>query len=960
MIGYPCDTGKDGGLGMTTKKRTAGAMCLVLACAAGAGAADMDSALLVERKYAWPQEGEIALDGAWQLAAGDAAQPADALPDLDGLEWFDATVPTGVHWALHRAGKAPHPYVGLNAKELRWVEDKAWWFRKRFAVPKDFQGENVRLIFEGVDYYGRYWLNGKYLGHSEGAFGAVKINVWNLKPGAENELVVRVDCSGYKVGKKGGAPWASLVKSELWSGWQVGAADFNTVGIWQPVRLIANRWPCLERPFVRTLALAAGGKRARLGVTVEVCAGRRGEAACEVIVTVREKEGEERSTLNVQRLTINEAKTVVTPQEGMVLADLELEVEEPKLWWPVGLGDQPLYEAEIVLARGGERLDRLTVPFGIRTVERRAGGAPRTSYAAKGWVFHVNDRPFFVKGVNWMPVDALGKVEPEDYAWNLRMARDAGIQMIRVWGGGILETDAFYEQCDRLGILVWQDFPLTCGWKAEKLNRKVWEETVPWHVFRLRNHPSLAFWCGGNEFPPDDRRNADLVGTLARAVRILDGTRPFMAASPDEGDIHGYPQWDASQAWRSELLRGPFISEWGTHAMPAPQTYRETLGAKEADAVMGPVLLKMDKKLMAAEFPEIMHHWVEFQPDRLTQMLARGSAFDDLAAVPLGRFSDAVAAGAAEFCKYSCEAARTGFPRNGGLLLWVWKRPWPNAGIQLVDGMGRPLAVYYDVKRAYGPLWPCLKPPHLNYAPGERVEIPTAVLHEAARVPSVLPSALPGGTGVRVPPLVADGTTVALTARLVGPDLKTRQTWDDLPAVALTAGAEADAGPSLGFTVPDDFARSFFFVVLEARAGKNAPPVRNVYTFRCPPQLEDAGFREHYRAKAGQGLFLDKGPWLRPQLEKRRTELALRTVAETRDDARHARVTVEIRNAGPLPAVAAHARVEGPVCVVADDACFWLEPSEARVVTLRVRSVDGRPLPEKLEVAAEAWNAPGN
>ena len=116
-----------------------------------------------------------------------------------------------------------------------------------------------------------------------------------------------------------------------------------------------------------------------------------------------------------------------------------------------------------------------------------------------------------------------------------------------------------------------------------------------------------------------------------------------MAASPDEGDIHGYPQWDASQAWTSELLRGPFISEWGTHAMPTPQSYRELLSPREAEAVIGPTLLKMDKKAMAAEYPEIMHHWVEFQPDRLAQMLARGSAFDDLTTASLGRFSEAVA-----------------------------------------------------------------------------------------------------------------------------------------------------------------------------------------------------------------------------------------------------------------------------------------------------------------------------
>lgn len=904
------------------KKGTIGVLAAALISLQGV--ADTNSALVVESKYAWPRQGQLLLDGAWQLASGDIAQPVTALPDLGKLEWFDVSVPTSVHWALYRAGKAPHPYVGLNAKGLRWVEDQAWWFRKKFTVPGSFRGDNLRLIFEGVDYYGRYWLNGRYLGHSEGAFGGVKINLGGVRSG-ENELVVRVDCGGYKVGRKGGAAWASLVKSELWSGWRVGAEDFNTVGIWQSVRLVANDWPCLERPFVRTLALSE--QEARVGVTVEVCAAGRQEAACEVLATVKGRGWDARPIT---------AKTRVKPMEGMVLADLDMQIPSPRLWWPAGLGEQPLYEAEILLTRDGKTLDRLTVPFGIRTIDRRVGEMQRTSYNMKAWTFYVNGRPLFVKGVNWMPIDALAKVEPEDYAWNLSMARDAGVQMIRVWGGGILETDAFYEQCDKLGIMVWQDFPLTCGWKAATLNRKVWEETVFWNVFRLRNHPSLAFWCGGNEFPPDDRANSDLVGCVARAVRTLDGTRPFMAASPDEGDIHGYPQWDAPQAWHSELVRGPFISEWGTHAMPTPQTYREVVSAKEADAVMGPVLLKMDKELMGAAFPEIMHHWVEFQPDRLTQMLARGSAFDNLATASLGRFSEAVAAGAAEFYKYSCEVARSGYPQNGGLLLWVWKRPWPNAGIQIVDGMGRPVSVYYEVKRAYSSPWPCLMPRHINYVPGDVVELPTAVLLESAR---------PAPKGLK------------LSARLFGPDLKEREAWRVWPPLDCREGVESIPGPVITFTAPEDFARSFFFVVLDLAGASGQPLARNVYSFRCPPQLEDAAFRAAYRAKAAQGLLLDKGPWLRPQTERFPTSLAVQTVSQVQEDARHMRLVAEVKNTGQTPSVMTQVCVPGPVQCVADDAFFWLDPGESRTVTLRVRSADGRPLTGRV-ATAQAWNVP--
>ena len=724
-----------------------------------------DPSLRSSANYLWPRQQQVVLDGPWTLAWTDPSQTVALPENMDRLDWFPTTVPGEVHWALYRAGKSPHPYVGLNAKQMRWVEDKSWWFRKRFVFPADMaKDRHVSLILEGVDYYGFYWLNGRYLGRSEGAFGAVAIPVDQLKPDAENELVVRVDCGGYKLGKKGGAAPASLVKSELWSGWQLGAHDLNTVGIWQPVRLVARERVCLERPFVQTLTVAEDTARVR--ASVEISAEHGDDGIYDVAVTLGGRGFAAEPIRGTTRIDL---------RNRTVLAHVDLTVPRPRLWWPNGLGEHPMYEAQIVLTKNGKPLDRLVVPFGIRSVELDRGPTPSASHESRGWIFHVNGRPLFVKGTNCMPIDALADVSPEQYEWALSLAHDAGIQMIRVWGGGILETDVFYELCDRFGIMVWQDFPLTCGWRAEKIDRQIWRNTVKWTIFRLRNHPSLVFWCGGNEFPPDDRANADLVFMLDRYTRILDGTRPFMGASPDEGDVHDYPQWDASWAYRSALVTGPFVSEWGSHGMPSPQTYAEIVGPEESKSRIGPTLLKMSEKLMAQQYPEIIHHWVEFDSGRLPQMLARGSAYDRLAGATLDRFSDAVNAGAAEFYKVSAEAARTGYPRNGGLLFWVWKRPWPIVGIQICDGLGQPLPVYYDVKRAFGSPWPCLVPPHLSYAPGDRVEMKTAVLTEILRE---------GLAGCR------------LTARLIGPDLVERQRWDDPAAsgcpVAAGVGCRAE------------------------------------------------------------------------------------------------------------------------------------------------------------------------
>ncbi len=900
---------------------------LTALCAVSLVAAEVaDDTLRSNSNYAWPRQEQIVLDGPWELACTDLASDAGLPKNLDQLDWFPITVPTEVHWALHRAGKIPHPYVGLNAKSSRWVEDKSWWFRKRFAVPGKFRSKQIRLSVEGVDYFGRYWLNGQYLGRTEGAFGAAQMIVHNLKYDTPNELLVRVECGGYKLGREGGVEEASLVKSELWSGWRLGAHDLNTVGIWRPFRLISNAWPCLERPFVRTLEIDEGTAKVR--ATVEVCTLAKEESPCDIVVTLRPENGDAEPITEHVR---------IVPRRGNVLTDVDLTVPDAQLWWPNGLGEQPMYRAEIAIRRGDRLLDRLEVSLGIRTIERKAAPRERRTYEEGAWLFHVNGRPLFVKGTNWMPIDALADVSPERYEWHLTLARDAGIQMIRVWGGGIIETDAFYDLCDQLGIMVWQDFPMNSEWRAEKIDRRLWRNMVMWTIFRLRNHPSLAFWCGGNEFPPNDLANRDLVGIMSRYTRFLDGTRPFMAASPDEGDFHRYPQSDASSVWQSVLVRGPFVSEWGTHGMPSFQTCTEMLSQKEANAQIGPTLLTMEREAMEERFPEIIHHWVEFNPSRLPQMLARGSAFDQLAEVPLERFVEAVAAGAAEYYRYSAEAARWAYPQNAGLLFWVWKRPWPVTAVQICDGLGQPLSAYYDVRRAFGSPWPCLIPPHLNYVPGEEVEMKSAVLTAAGR---------------------AGVNRARLAVRLVGPDLADRQVLSQSPPLDLPEGPGRVDGPTVRFAVPKDAARSFFFLLVELRNAEAELIARNVYPLRCPPQLEDEAFRQEYRVKPGQGLVLDKGPWLRPQLETHPTTLALKLLDARRQSDTRATLSVEVTNTGVLPAVMTHVHVEGRLRYAADDAFFWLEPGETRRVSLRLR-LNGDSPTDELSVIARAWNVPG-
>ena len=222
----------------------------------------------------------------------------------------------------------------------------------------------------------------------------------------------------------------------------------------------------------------------------------------------------------------------------------------------------------------------------------------------------------------------------------------------------------------------------------------------------------------------------------------------------------------------------------------------------------------------------------------------------------------------------------------------------------------------------------------MNYVAGERFQAGTSILSEAAQ---------PAPKGLR------------LVVRLVGPDLKARQVWNDIAPIDLAEGAESAVGPPVDFVVADDFARAFFFVVLDLSGSDGKPLARNIYTFRCPPQLEDQAFREAYRSKPQQGLLLTEGPWLRPQVEKTPPTLAARLLSAARETDTRSRLAVEVCNNGEHPAVMTHIHVAGSFPYVADDAYFWLEPGETRTVNLRIRTAAGTK-PSELAVSARAWN----
>jgi len=240
-----------------------------------------------------------------------------------------------------------------------------------------------------------------------------------------------------------------------------------------------------------------------------------------------------------------------------------------------------------------------------------------------------------------MPADQLLDCRPP-LRWLLEMAKAAGIQMIRIWGGGLIETDDFYQICDELGIMVWQDFPIgnsdSPDWPLD-----VWQAMVVMNVFRLRNHPRWAVWCGGNEFNPYSFGNTAVIGVVERAVNLFDGTRVFRRTSPDEGSIHTYPDMDPT--WYQHLYGlVPFIAETGIHSFPEARLLRELCNEEEF-APRSPASLSRLRR----RAPDLRQHFVEYNPQRVPRMIARASHIADVSAPSLETLVEASQIAAGEF-----------------------------------------------------------------------------------------------------------------------------------------------------------------------------------------------------------------------------------------------------------------------------------------------------------------------
>jgi beta-mannosidase len=639
------------------------------------------------------------LNGAWQFRQTDSA------------EWLAAQVPGGVHTDLMAAGRISDPFIGDEELRVQWVAEADWEYRRTFRVEPALAAESRQILaFDGLDTLADVRLNGELLGSADNMFRTWRWDATGrLKAGAnELSIVFRSAVRAAATLETGrhmdsandqlaGAPY--LRKAPCHFGWDWGPKLPN-VGLWQGVRIEA--WTAARIEDVRIEQHHEGGHvRLTAEFTVEREAGAPA-ADLAASLHLRHPNGREETV----RATISAVSST---------AQFAVEIAGPQFWWPNGLGGQPLYKLEFELAEGsagGRMLDARAYKVGLRTLQLRR----EPDQWGESFTFVVNGVPVFAKGSNWIPADCFpARVTPAQLEALLGGAAAANHNMVRAWGGGYYETEAFFDLCDRFGILVWQDFMFACS--VYPLHDPAFlanvEAEVREQVRRLRHRASLALWCGNNEMergwgewgwtrPETEDLKAVYLDffwqRLPAWVAAQDGATPYWPSSPSSGrpleqssngrgDEHQWNVWHSLAPFTDygrETYR--FMSEFGFESLPALATVA-AFAPDPADWNLGSPLMDHHQRCTSGN-AKILYYMAE--QFRLPTDFARIVYVSQILQ--------------AEAMRVGVEHWRRHRDLCAGALYWQLNDCWPVSSWASIDYYGRWKALQYATRRFYAPL----------------------------------------------------------------------------------------------------------------------------------------------------------------------------------------------------------------------------------------------------------------
>ncbi|HEX8547282.1 MAG TPA: glycoside hydrolase family 2 protein [Cytophagaceae bacterium] len=640
-------------------------------------------------------------------------------------EWMPAKVPGTVHGDLLANKKIEDPYYRDNEKRIQWVEKEDWEYKTTFNVEgAQLDNENVDIIFQGLDTYADIYLNDSLISKTDNMFVTYEFPIKKFLKNGNNDLRIyfhspvnvgmeKLKKNGYlvpAVNEYADTSQRTSVftrKAPFHYGWDWGPR-IVTSGVWRPIFLKSWNTSKIDGLFVEQKKVDTS--LATYSAHVDLTATKAADLTVEVFVDEKPA-----------------GKKDVSVTSGKNKVSLDFEIKSPKLWWSKGLGEQPMYKITTRLSSKANVLDTISKSIGVRTIEivRDADSIGKSFYVK------LNGVPVFMKGTNYIPSDNLiPNITPERYQKVIKAATDAHMNMIRVWGGAVYESDYFYDLCDKNGLLVWQDFMFACSMvPGDTSHLKNIKSEFDDNIKRIRNHPSIALYCGNNEnmvawygwglkkmFKLNDQDSTEVLETykkvfydiLPKSIKENDPHAFYWPTSPGaeyefdkgannkSGDVHDWSIWFGKASFK-DMIKEPkrFVSEYGLQSFPSMKTIKAF--SIEEDWNYKSELFQYKQRSMMP--------WISKGFNGNDMIMEYVKMYYKLPAVYSGQdfekfvYLSQLAQG--EGLKQIVEGHRKFMPVCMGSLYWQLDDCWPTVSWSTMDYYYRWKAGHYMIRKAY-------------------------------------------------------------------------------------------------------------------------------------------------------------------------------------------------------------------------------------------------------------------
>nr|WP_321411306.1 glycoside hydrolase family 2 protein [uncultured Carboxylicivirga sp.] len=628
----------------------------------------------------------------------------------DDESWHPAIVPGNVHIDLENAGIIDNPFYGTNEDSVQWIEHKDWVYQGEFTIDSEtLNFDNIELEFLGLDTYADVTLNGQKLFSSENMFLAYSSEVKQYLKKGTNKLEILFHSPikmAMPLHKKAKYTYPAdndrseehlsvyTRKAPYHYGWDWGPR-FVTSGIWRPVKI--NAWNDARFNDVQFVQNTLSEEKAEITFNYEIEASTASKASVSLTFG-----------------NINANKDIEL-QKGKNNVSIDIIVDNPELWWPNGMGEQKLYAVTSELKTKGQLLDSKSQKIGLRTIEV----INQPDSLGVSFYFKVNGIPTYMRGVNYIPNDIfLGRMTDSVYQNNFNDLLASNMNMVRIWGGGVYEDDRFFDLADEKGILLWQDFMFACTmYPSDDAFLANVANEAEYNIKRLRNHPSLAIWCGNNEinvgwnnwgwqqtygYTEEDQKellegyNKLFNQLLPNKLKELDPQRFYYDSSPisNWGDIndmkiadnHYWGVWWGKHEFEKMNEYVPrFMSEFGFQSFPSMETIKTFSEEKDWDIESDVMKTHQKSSIGNVTIKQYMQRDYNM-PSNFVDFVYLNQVMQ------------------AEGMRIGFEAQRRNKPFCMGSLYWQLNDVWPVVSWSGIDYYGRWKAMQYFIKKAYEPV----------------------------------------------------------------------------------------------------------------------------------------------------------------------------------------------------------------------------------------------------------------